>query len=81
MRPATEETDLGFLSQRNLQFDARNGQSVSFWIYSKSEQLPRSDYLYYTDKFDDRHLSIPVILAKKDNSQWNLCYDWLQATL
>ena len=79
VRPAIEETDLGFLSERSLQLDASNGQGVSGWIFSKSEQLARSDYPYYTDEFDDRNLSIPG--AKKDNSQWNLCYDWLQTTL
>ena len=68
VRPAIEYAALGFFSQRNLQLDASNGQSVTGWIYvSKSEQLARSDYPYYTDEFDNHNLSIPG--AKKDNLQ------------
>ena len=80
VRPAIEKAALGFLSKRNLQLDASNGQSVTGWIYvSKLEQLARSDYPYYSDEFDERNLSIAG--AKKDNSQWNLYYNWLQTTL
>ena len=32
VRPAIEKAALGFLSQRNLQLDANNGQSVTGWI-------------------------------------------------
>jgi len=80
VRPAIEKAALGFLSQRNLQLDASNGQSVTGWIYvSKSEQIARSDYPYYTDEFDNYNLSIPG--AEKDNLQWNLYYNWLQTIL
>ena len=76
MRPAIKTAALGFFSQRNLQLDASNGQSVTGWIYVS---LARSDYLYYTDGFDNHNLNIPG--AKKDNLQWNLYYNWLQTTL
>ena len=37
LRPAIEKAALGFLSQRNLQLNASNGQSVTGWIYEKDE--------------------------------------------
>jgi len=82
VRPAIEKAALGFLSQRNLQLDANNGQSVTGWIYvSKSEQLARSDYPNYTDEFDNHNLSLSIPGAKNDNLQWNLDYNWLQTIL